>query len=124
MECLVRDCVGVALQRKRKSEASFRKGQYYYPSERPDQVLTYSNHIERAFEGLVELGYLEVTKLGCFDRNGRKYDTPTSKLSRYIASDHFLHLFTAEELKALPPIIPPHCDPELQSIQVKEKGDN
>ena len=74
-------------------------------------MLTYSNHIERAFEGLVEVGYLEVTKLGYFDRNGRKYGTPTRKLSRYIASDRLLRLFTAEELKALPSIIPPYCDP-------------
>ena len=48
--CLVRDCMAVVLQRKRKSEAAIRKGQYYYSSERPDQMLTYSIHIERAFE--------------------------------------------------------------------------
>ena len=51
LECLVRDCMAVVLQRKRKSEAAIRKGQYYYSSERPDQMLTYSIHIERAFEG-------------------------------------------------------------------------
>jgi hypothetical protein len=95
VECLVRDCMAVVLQRKRKSEAAIRKGQYHYSSERPDQMLTYSIHIERAFEGLVELGYLEVTKLGYFDRNGRKDGTPTSRLSRYIASDRLLDLFTA-----------------------------
>ena len=59
VECLVRDCMAVVLQRKRKSEAAIRKGQYHYSSERPDQMLTYSIHIERAFEGLVELGHLE-----------------------------------------------------------------
>ena len=59
VECLVRDCMAVVLQRKRKSEAAIRKGQYYYSSERPDQMLTYSIHVERAFQGLVELGYLE-----------------------------------------------------------------
>jgi hypothetical protein len=47
--------MAVVLQRKRKSEAAIRKGQYYYSSERPDRMLTYSIHIERAFEGLVEL---------------------------------------------------------------------
>ena len=51
VECLVRDCMAVVLQRKRKSEAAIRKGQYHYSSERPDQMLTYSIHIERAFEG-------------------------------------------------------------------------
>jgi hypothetical protein len=124
VECLVRDCVAVVLQRKRKSEAAIRKGQYYYSSNRPDQRLTYSIHIERAFEGLVELGYLEVTKLGYFDRNGRKDGTPTSRLSRYIASERLLGLFTAEEGKALPAIIPPYCDPQLIRVRVKEKDEN
>jgi len=36
VECLVRGCMAVVLQRKRKSEAAIRKGQYYYSSERPD----------------------------------------------------------------------------------------
>ena len=54
VECLVRDCMAVVLQRKRKSEAAIRKGQHYYSSNRPDQMLTYSIHIERAFEGLVD----------------------------------------------------------------------
>ena len=116
--------MAVVLQRERKSEAAIRKGQYYYSSERPDQMLTYSIHIERAFEGLVELGYLEVTKLGYFDRNGRKDGTPTSRLSRYIASDRLLDLFTTEELKALPAIMPPYCDPELIRVRVKEKDEN
>jgi hypothetical protein len=116
--------MAVVLQRKRKSEAAIRKGQYYYSSERPDQMLTYSIHIERAFEGLVELGYLEVTKLGYFDRNGRKDGTPTSRLSRYIASDRLLDFFTAKELTALPALIPSYCDPELIKVRVKEKDEN
>ena len=124
VECLVRDCMAVVLQKKRKSEAAIRKGQYHYSSERPDQMLTYSIHIERAFEGLVQFGYLEITKLGYFDRKGRKDGTPTSRLSRYIASDRLLGLFTAEELKALPAIIPSYCDPELIRVWVKEKDEN
>ena len=124
VECLVRDCLAVVLQRKLKSEAAIRKGQHYYSSNRPDQMLTYSIHIERAFEGLVELGYLKVTKLGYFDRRGRKDGTPTSRLSRYIASDRLLDLFTEDELKALPVIIPPYADPELIRVRVKEKDEN
>ena len=124
VECLVRDCMAVVLQRKRKSEAAIRKGQHYYSSNRPDQMLTYSIHIERAFEGLVELGYSEVTKLGYFDRKGRKDGTPTSRLSRYVASDRLLDLFTEDELKALPVIIPSYADPELIRVRVKEKDEN
>ena len=74
-------------------------------------MLTYSIHIERDFEGLVELGYLEVTKLGYFDRKGRKDGTPTSRLSSYIASDLLLGLFTVDEIEAIPAIIPPYVDP-------------
>ena len=71
VECLVRDCMAVVLQRKRKSEAAIRKGQYQYSANRPDKMLTYSIHIERAFEGLVELGYLKVTKKGYYDKKIR-----------------------------------------------------
>ena len=124
VECLVRDCMAVVLQRKRKSEAAIRKGQHYYSSNRPDQMLTYNIHIERAFEGLVELGYLEVTKLGYFDRKGRKDGTPTSRLSRYLASDRLLDLFTKDEIEAIPAIIPSYSDPELIRVRVKEKDEN
>jgi hypothetical protein len=116
--------MAVVLQRKRKSEAAIRKGQYYYSSERPDQMLTYSIHIERAFEGLVELGYLEVTKPGYFDRKGRKDGTPTSRLSRYVASDRLLGLFTRDEIEALPAIIPSYVDPELLRVRVKERDES
>ena len=88
------------------------------PANHPDQMLTYRIHIERAFEGLVELGYLEVTKFGFFDRRGRKGGTHTSRLSRYVASDRLLGLFTADELKALPAIIPSYADPELIWVRV------
>jgi len=87
-------------------------------------MLTYSIHIERAFEGLVELGYLEVTKLGYFDRKGRKDGTPTSRLSRYLASDRLLGLFTRDEIEAIPAIIPSYIDPELLRVRVKERDEN
>ena len=67
VECMVRDCVAVVLQRKRKGEASIHLGQYYYSANRPDKMLTYSISIERGFKGLEELGYLEVTKKGYYD---------------------------------------------------------
>jgi len=124
VECLVRDCMAVVLQRKRKGEAAVRKGQHHYPSNRPDKMLTYSIHIERAFEGLLELGYLEVTKFGYFDRKGRKDGTPTSRLSRYIASDRLLDLFTIDEIEAIPVIIPSYVDPELIRIRVKETDES
>lgn len=124
VECLVRDCMAVVLQRKRRGEAAIRKGQHHYSSNRSDKVLTYSIHIERAFKGLLELGYLEVTKPGYFDRKGRKDGTPTSRLSRYIASDRLLGLFTKDEIEAIPAIIPSYVDPELLRVRVKEKDES
>ena len=44
IECLVRDCMAVVLQRKRKGEATIKLGQYNYGSTRSDQMLTYKVH--------------------------------------------------------------------------------
>ena len=49
VECLVRDCVAVVFQRKRKGQAAIKRGQHHYPANRTDKMLTYSIHIERAF---------------------------------------------------------------------------
>ena len=120
VECLIRDCMAVVLQRKRKGEASVRKGQHHYSANRPDHMLTYSIHIERAFDGLIELGYLEVSKPGYYDRKGRKDGTPTSRLTRYVASDRLLSLFTTGEIEAIPALVPSYKDPELIRVRIKE----
>ena len=57
VECFLKDCMAVFPQRKRKGEAAIRKGQYNYSSNRPDTMLTYSIHIEKTFNGLVEHGW-------------------------------------------------------------------
>jgi hypothetical protein len=103
-----------------KGEASIKRGQYGYPASRPDRMLTYSIHVERAFNGLIELGYLFITKEGFYDRKGMKDGTPTSRLTRYVATDRLLSLFANEELRVLPVIVPQYKDPELIKIRVKE----
>ncbi|MDB9881299.1 hypothetical protein OAC67_04070, partial [Planktomarina temperata] len=85
-----------------------------------DKRLTYSIHVERAFNGLVELGYLSITTEGFHDRKGRKDGTPTSRLTRYVSTDQLLSLFTDQELSVLPVIVPQYNDPELLKIRVKE----
>jgi hypothetical protein len=124
VECLVRDCMAVVLQRKSEGEASIHLGQYYYAANRPNKMLTYSISIERGFKGLEELGYLSINKKGYFDHEGRKDGTPTSRLSRYIATDRLLGLFNDMELKALPAIIPLYADPALVRVRVKEQDSN
>lgn len=123
VECLVRDCIAIVLQRKRKGEAAIKKGKYNYSAKRPDKMLTYGIHIDRAFHGLVELGYLEVTQIGYYDREGRKDGKPTSRLSRYIATERLLDLFSEDELRAMPAIVPAYNDPDLIRISVKEKDE-
>ena len=73
---------------------------------------------------LEELGYLKITEKGHFDQVGRKDGTPTSRLSRYIATDRLLGLFNDSDLKALPVIIPPYADPELIKVRIKEKDES
>lgn len=124
VECLVRDCMAVVLQRKRKGEAAIKKGQHHYSSNRSDLKLTYNIHIKRAFDGLLELGYLEVTKGGHYDRTGRKDGTPTSRLTRYVASENLLRLFTESEIEVIPAIVAPYKNPDLIRIRTKEKDEN
>ena len=120
VECLVRSCIAVVLQRKKKSEASIKRGQYNYAGDRSDKWLTYNIHIERAFNGLVELGYLSITREGFHDRKGSKDGTPTSRLTRYVSTDQLLSLFADHELSVLPVIVPQYNDPELLKVRVKE----
>ena len=124
VECLLRNCMAVVLQRQRIGEASIQKGQRHYGSSRSDKLLTYSIHIERAFNGLVELGYLEITKGGYFDRVGRKDGSATSRLSRYAATKKLLCKFTDEEISAIPALIPSYQDPETIRVRVKETDEN
>jgi hypothetical protein len=53
-----------------------------------------------------------------------KAGTSRSKLTRYMASDTLLDLFTANELRALPAIIPHYSGSELIRVRVKKKDQN
>ena len=123
VECLVRDCIAVVLQRKRKGEASIHLGQYYYGKGRPDEMLTYKITKERAYLGLLELGYLQVTKPGYHDKVGRKDGTARSRLTRYVATDQLLSLFREDELKALPAIVPQYTLLDPLKISIKHTDD-
>ena len=119
VETIVRDCVAVIHQRRRKSDAAIQLGQYAYGSGRDDLRLTYSIHVERAYRGMMKLGYIEQTRDGYHDRQGRKDGSSTSRLTRYCATDKLVDLFTAEEQAVLPVIVPPK-DVTLLRISQKE----
>ena len=120
VECLLRDCMAVVLQRQRISDASIKLGKHHYQGDNPDKMLTFDIHIGRAFKGLLELDYLNISQNGYFDRKGRKDGTPRSRLTRYYALDKILKLFSSDEIKAIPAIIPPYINPQLIRVRVNE----
>lgn len=124
VECLVRDCVAVVLQRERKGEASIKRGQHHYPGNRLDKMLTYSIHVERAFDTLLMLGYLRIASEGRYNRDSTDKNEPKGKLTRFVAEDRLIQLFTDKEQTVLPAIIPPYASPELIRVQCKQKDQN
>ena len=121
VETIVRDCVAVIHQRRRKSDAAIHLGQHAYGSGREDQRLTYSIHVERAYRGMLKLGYIEQTRDGYHDRKGRKDGSSTSRLTRYCATDKLVDLFTAEEQAVLPVIVPPK---DVTLLRISQKEDD
>jgi len=86
---IIRDCVAVVYQRKRKGEASIKLGQNAYSSGKLNPRLTYSIHVERAYRGMERLGYIDQTSKGFHDRQGRKDGRTRSRLTRYSFSDRY-----------------------------------
>lgn len=124
IECLVRDCLAVAFHRKRKGEAAIKKGQHHYAADRSDHMLTYSIHIQRAFTTLEAMGFLKVTQKGSYDRVGLRDGSRQSRLTRYVATDRLLALFTEHELAALPAIVPAYNNPQLIRVNRTELSEN
>ena len=120
VETLIGDSVSVIYQRKRYGSASIKKGKDSYTEEGTDPLITYRIHINRAYHGLIELGYLIETEKGFHDRRGRKDGTLLSKLTRYQATDKLIQLFTAEEQRILAAIIPSARDPNPIRVRVKD----
>ena len=121
VECIIRDCVSVVYVRKRVGKAVIRLGKHQYPADRPDKMLTYRMHIERAFQGLKQLGYVEITDKGIYDRQGLKNGQSKSRLTRYVATDKLMELFGDFEPTAISACIPNYQDPELLKVRIKER---
>jgi len=116
VETLVRDCVAVVYQRERKGEAVIRLGQNAYGGS--DGLLSYNIHVGRGYAGLKRLGYIEETRKGVYDRESGRAGRPRNRLTRYVATDKLVTLFTSEEQKVLPVIVPPKRE-ELLKVTVK-----
>ena len=124
VEALIRDSISVVYQRRRYGPASIHKNKTAYTEEGRDPLIRYRIHIERAYLGLIELGYLIETDKGFHDRKGRKDGKLLSRLTRYQATDKLIQLFTAEEQCVLPAIIPPARDSNPIRVRVRDKETN
>ena len=124
VETLIRDSVSVVYQRRRYGSVSIKKRKADYSDTGRDPLIRYRIHIERAYLGLIELGYLIETDKGFHDRKGRKDGKLLSRLTRYKATDKLIQLFTAEEQCILPAIIPPARDPNPIRVRVRDKETN
>ncbi|QDI75221.1 hypothetical protein [Leisingera aquaemixtae] len=119
VETLIRDSVAVVYQRKRKGEASVHLNRNWYGGEASPADLTYSIHVERAYQGMLELGYLEQTQRGVHDRQGRKNGSNRSRLTRFRATDHLISKFTAREQEVFPVIVPPERGHAPIKVRIK-----
>ncbi|MBB3713927.1 hypothetical protein FHS00_003540 [Limimaricola variabilis] len=111
--------MAVVYQRNRKCEVGIHLNKNWYSSSISPIGLTYSIHVERAYRGMVELDYLERTKKGIFDRQGRKDGKRRNRVTRYRATDRLIDKFTAQEQEVLPVIVPPQEAHELIRIRVR-----
>ena len=107
IEKLIRDSVSLVLINKYKPNCAIAKSKMRYAGDRDDLLLTYDIFINRAYNGMIELGYLYESETGFHDRNPGKSKFSKSRLTRYRAEDKLLNLFTEQEKKILPVIVPP-----------------
>ena len=107
IEKLIRDSVSLVLINKYKPNCAISKSKMRYAGDRDDLLLTYDIFINRAYNGMIELGYLYESETGFHDRNPGKSKFSKSRLTRYRAEDKLLNLFTEQEKKILPVIVPP-----------------
>lgn len=114
VEKLVSDTVSLVYSKKRRSNASIHKALGHYKHSRYNQNLSYRIHIHRAYDGMCDLGYLNLVLKGASDGAHGKY------LTRYEATPKLLSLFSAEEQELCPVIIPHLPQDETIRVQVNE----
>ena len=115
---LIRDSVSIVLTDKYKHSCAIAKSKMQYAGNRDDPLLTYNIFIKRAYEGMIELGYLYKTKGHFYNRNPNRNKFSDNRRTRYRAEDKLLNLFTEKEKKVLPVIIPPK---PVETLIVQQK---
>ena len=114
---LVMDSVSVSKGQRKQKWASIHLNKNHYVSSRyQNELITYRIHVERAYHGMIELGYLREVKPGV--------NTPTVKyLTRYEATDKLVSLFKPEELSSLAVSKPVIENPELIRVRLNIDGE-
>lgn len=114
---LVMDSVSISKGQKKQKWASIHLNKNHYVSSRyQNEHITYRIHVERAYHGMIELGYLRELKSGV--------NTPTVKyLTRYEATDKLVSLFKADDLSSLAVTKPVIENPELIRVRLNIDGE-
>jgi hypothetical protein len=111
---LVRDSAGLRLTKGRKQEASIHKATGHYTGSRYNLTYTYRIHIDRAYEGMIKLGYLRETKKGASDGAVGKF------LTRYVATSKLMQKFGSVDPEIISAALPT-LDPNRETIIVQKK---
>ena len=77
------------------------KSKMRYEGDRDDHRLTYNIFIKRAYEGMIELGYLYEAEVGFNDRNPNKGKFSRSRLTRYRAESKLINLFSKSDQSSI-----------------------
>lgn len=114
---IVMDSVSISKGQNKQKWASIHLNKNHYVSSRyQNELITYRIHVERAYHGMIELGYLREVKPGV--------NTPTVKyLTRYEATDKLVSLFKADELSGLAVSKPVIENPELIRVRLNIDGE-
>ena len=118
VEKLMRDSLAVVMDKGKIPNCPIAKSKMRYGSDREDAMLTYEIFIGRAYKGMIELGYLYEAEAGFNDRHPDKGKFSKSRFTRFRAEDKLINLFSLQEQRAFPVIIPPKTN---DSIIVQEK---
>jgi hypothetical protein len=119
VETLIRDSVAVTMGRQRTGETAIHLSPRGYGPGTPDPQLTYNIHVQRAYKGMIRLGYLEEVRRGFFDRSADGSGQSRGRLTRYVATDKLIDRLAEDDRRVLPAIVPPRI---VELVQVKIKG--
>lgn len=114
---LVMDSVSISKGQKKQKWASIHLNKNHYVLSRyQNEHITYRIHVERAYHGMIALGYLREVKSGV--------NTPTVKyLTRYEATDKLVSIFKTDDLSSLAVTKPVIENPELIRVRLNIDGE-